>query len=226
MKKILMTPRIEYIDHAWKYFVNESYLKALQPYCVHCLCPLRMDHASELAKDYDALLLCGGYDIASFYFHEALHEQAQLYKRPVDHFDLTLLDAFVKLKKPVLGICRGMQIINVYFGGSICQHFSQSDHERSPHAHSVTVLENTVFAQLLPKQAVVNSYHHQCVNVLGDSLCAAVAAEDGRIEALTHDTLPIIGVQWHPELMEEDCIIPYFIHHFVCEDAISHDPSE
>ena len=76
MKKVLLTPRIEYIDHAWKYFVNESYLHALQPYSLLCLCPLTMNRAIELAQDFDALLLCGGYDIASFYFHEPLHEQA------------------------------------------------------------------------------------------------------------------------------------------------------
>ena len=57
MKKILISPRIEYIDHAWKYFVNESYLRSLQPYPLHCLCPLRMDSVSDLAEEFDALLL-------------------------------------------------------------------------------------------------------------------------------------------------------------------------
>lgn len=112
-----------------------------------------------------------------------------------------------------------MQIINVYFHGTLCQHFEPSTHE-SEHSHPVTVKENTPFAQLLGQDAIVNSYHHQCVKQPGEHLCPAVAAQDGRIEALIHDTLPIIAVQWHPELMENDLIIPYFLQHFVYESAI------
>jgi len=212
MKNILLTPRIEYLDHAWKYFVNESYVLALQPYNVQCLTPLNFTRCDLLAQNSDALIICGGYDIASHYFHAPLHEQAKLYDRPQDDYDFRLLDAFVKAKKPILGICRGLQIINVYFGGTLCQHFAVSKHEESEHRHHVVVSQDSFLQQLLPHQATVNSYHHQCAQTCGNHLKIAAVAQDGRIEALQHDTLPIIAVQWHPEKLHNDRIIPYFIH--------------
>ena len=99
----------------------------------------------------------------------------------------------------MLGICRGIQIINVFFGGTLCQdlpcHAATDGKDRF---HTVY----TVRSPLLPvcgPVCRVNSAHHQAVDALGRGLRAIQWAEDGTVEALCHDCLPIWGVQWHPE---------------------------
>lgn len=226
LKRLLITPRIEYIDNSWKYFVNESYLKALAPYELLLECPLSFHHIDILSEAYDALLVTGGYDIAPHYFNCTLHEQAHLYDRPLDHYDLSFIDAFVRKKKPILGICRGMQLLNVYFNGTLCQHFETALHEEKPHFHHVSPLNNTIFTKLLGSNTWINSYHHQCIDTLGDKLQIGAAASDQRIEAIFHSALPILGVQWHPELLDNDQIIPYFIDQLVYKGATSLFPSE
>lgn len=211
MKKMLISPRIEFIDHAWKYFVNETYIKKLSYYPILPLMPLDLSQLASFCDECDGLLLCGGYDIASFYFQQPRHDQAILYQRDVDSFDFTLLHEFVKRNKPVLGICRGMQVINVYFHGTLCQHFDNTTHEEAEHLHRILPEAHTIFEQLVKPKQIVNSYHHQCVDEIGDHLVIGARSFDGRIEALQHETLPIIGVQWHPELLDDDGILPYFI---------------
>lgn len=215
MKRLLLTPRIEYIDHAWKYFVNESYITALQPYRLLIECPLSFSYTDEIAESCDGLLVTGGYDVAPHYFHQACHKNVHFYERPQDYYDFLLIDAFVKQRKPILGICRGLQLINVYFHGTLCQHFDTASHEEQPHEHRVTPLSDTIFTQLLKQDATINSYHHQCIDHLGEQLHVGVLSSDGRIEAIYHQKLPIIGVQWHPEKLNQDQIIPYFINQLV-----------
>lgn len=215
MKRLLITPRIEYINNAWKYFVNESYITALQPYELLLESPLSFHHVDKLAEQYDGLLVSGGYDIAAHYFNSISHECSQLYQRPLDYYDLSLIDAFVKQKKPILGICRGLQLLNVYFNGTLCQHFDTRLHEEKPHLHHAVPTANGVFAKLIKKDVQINSYHHQCIDVLGEGLKIGATSSDGRIEAIYHERLPIIAVQWHPELLDDDQIIPYFIYQLV-----------
>lgn len=145
-----------------------------------------------------ALLLPGGGDVEPWRYGRGNTASRGL-EPERDTAELMLLERFIAAGKPVLGICRGIQIINVFFGGTLCQdlpcHAATDGKDRF---HTVC----TVRSPLLPvcgPVCRVNSAHHQAVDALGRGLRAIQWAEDGTVEALCHDCLPIWGVQWHPE---------------------------
>ena len=146
---------------------------------------------------YGGLLLTGGGDI-----DPALSDQPDDPRlRPIDvrrdREELALIRAFAAAKKPILGICRGLQLINVAFGGTLRPHID--GHEDAP--HRVDLEAGTRLAALCGDRLLVNSYHHQAVWGLAYHFKASARARDGVIEGLEHEELPILGVQWHPERM-------------------------
>lgn len=210
MKIIGILTRIEYLDHAWKYFCNEPYIEVCQRYHWQPILLCSIQDATRLVSICDALLLPGGYDVASCYFQQPPHPNATTYAKGMDHLEFAMIDAFVKAKKPILGICRGMQTLNVYFKGTLCQDFATKTHEEEPHVHPIKPCPNTIFEQLLLPNSKVNSYHHQCVDELAPCLCLGALSKDHRIEAFVHEEYPIMAIQWHPEKLEDDTILPYF----------------
>ena len=122
--------------------------------------------------------------------------------------DLTekkLLTIAIEHSIPVLGICRGMQFINVYFGGSTMQNIQNEIAANSYHVntqHSVNICDSKASKLLGKDEVIVNSYHHQGVrkNQIAPCLKAiAISSKDKIIEAVYHPKLPIVGIQWHPE---------------------------
>lgn len=169
----------------------------------------------EVGKENcDGLILCGGGDISpTFYGEKNIQSQNIDYNN--DLYEFSLLNQFVQLKKPVLGICRGMQIINVFFGGTLYQHID--NHKNSDGTdlfHTISVKSSFLY-DLYGKSFTVNSCHHQAVNKLGNDL--SVMAHSGEIiEGICHKTLPIIGVQWHPERIENGKkLFDYFIRNLI-----------
>ena len=116
-----------------------------------------------------------------------------------DALEMDLLNLFTSAHRPVLGVCRGMQSVNVFFGGTLVQdlpgHSSVHDSDR---LHSVTAAPS-LLRRLYGERCVVNSSHHQSIDRFGAGLEALQWAPDGTVEALRHRTLPILCVQWHPE---------------------------
>ena len=147
-------------------------------------------------NDYDGLVVPGGVDINPSRYHDS-NTSSRGVNNNLDKQQLAILDKFVKAKKPVLGICRGEQLINVYFGGSLIQHVAG-------HAgiyHDVKNVSGSIMYRLYGKTTKVYSSHHQAVRRLGKGLKITQKANDGTVEAIEHKTLPIFAVQWHPELM-------------------------
>jgi putative glutamine amidotransferase len=150
-------------------------------------------------RDYGALLLPGGADIEPARFGAApLPNGSETFDIRRDELEFAVLEEFLRAGKPVIGICRGMQVINVAFGGTLWQDLpsqygtSHSAPEgKPPLEHKVSFSGGRV--------ELVNSYHHQAADKPGRGIVIAAKSCDGVAEALEHESLPIRAVQWHPE---------------------------
>lgn len=164
--------------------------------------PLVSLNPSDAAR-CDTLLLPGGGDIDPALFGEPDRGSRQI-DGALDRQQLALLDLFVRAGKPVLGICKGMQIINVFFGGTIIQDLPTARHHQyngQDQAHVVHTLPGCLPYTLYGAGSVVNSAHHQGIGRPGRDLTVIQRAPDQVAEAIAHASLPILGVQWHPERM-------------------------
>ena len=154
-------------------------------------------------RQFNALLLPGGADIDPALFYQP-PKGAKNIDRTVDLRQLQTLDAFVKAGKPVLGICKGMQLINIYFGGTLIQHIRTAAIHQSDQGdliHQTWTAKNSFLHEVYGSRFITNSAHHQAVGRLGRGLHIIQETTDHVPEALIHDSLPIIAVQWHPERM-------------------------
>ena len=154
----------------------------------------------------------GAFDIAPSLYGETPREGLGPTKPARTAFEMALLKAALAKHIPVLGICGGMQLINVAFGGTLIQDLSrelpaakshEQKHDRSQPQHPVEVKEGTLAADAFGKgPLMVNSTHHQAVNAVGNGLVVSAVAADGVIEAIESRANGfVMGVQWHPELL-------------------------
>lgn len=182
----------------------DNYIKALEKQGMKPI--VKHDTKSIEYDESDALLLPGGIDIEPKWYNRENVACGQTCSE-LDELQLAWLDRFIELKKPILGICRGHQLINVRFGGTLIQHVENS---RRHAKFSVTCLDRVHMASIFEKDSwleslygkefLINSAHHQAVEKLGEGLIPQLfSSEDGIIEASCHKKLPIWSVQWHPE---------------------------
>ena len=182
--------------------------------------PLNLSYHMNLVDDYvamlDGLLITGGgFDVdPALYGAETVHPTI-LVKHTRTAFELALCKAFLAAGKPILGICGGMQLLNVVFGGTLHQHLPDTfmsaacDINHSPKirailtAHNVNFVAGTKLATLCATEScAVNSVHHQAVDRLGAGLKASAIADDTLIEAFESTEHPfVLGIQWHPEFL-------------------------
>lgn len=153
------------------------------------------------ASPYDGLILPGGGDIDPRLFGQ-LPCGTRFFDPELDRLQLAILEEFVADKKPVLGICKGMQLINIYFGGDMVQHLAASrSHEYAgkDQVHLSAASRGSFLEKLYGEYFAVNSAHHQGVGSPGQCIEYVQFAPDGVVEGLRHGYLPVYGVQWHPE---------------------------
>lgn len=159
------------------------------------------------------LVLSGGEDIDPALYGEEPSPQLGTVNPQRDLSERAALDAAVRREIPVLGICRGHQLLNVYFGGTLCQDIPTEmgtafTHVQitpwGSHHHEVTVEPGSRLAEAVGRERLqINSYHHQAIREVAPGLVVTARAEDGLIEAVESRDHPwIVGVQWHPERHE------------------------
>ena len=162
-------------------------------------------------NSFDGLLLCGGGDVDPSLYGEANNGSYGISKKR-DQMDLACIHSFILEGKPILGICRGIQILNVAFGGSLVQHLSNANSHMAVGGdvyHEVHA--KGILRQLYGRTFMVNCCHHQGIDRLGRGLHPIAFSRDGCIEGIIHQTLPILAVQFHPERMEHGApIFRYF----------------
>tara|TARA_B100001059_G_scaffold127461_1_gene127351 strand:+ start:605 stop:1312 length:708 start_codon:yes stop_codon:yes gene_type:complete len=159
----------------------------------------------------DGLLISGGdFDIdPSFYGQKILSNNVKTILKRTE-FEMHLINLFIQREKPILGICGGSQLINVYFNGSLIQDIKTNINHEQPNprdetSHEIILEENSYFKKINSEKIYVNSAHHQAVDRLGIDLVVDARAPDGIIEAFHHIShCYCLGVQWHPEFLITD----------------------
>ena len=158
----------------------------------------------------DGLLLSGGEDVNPAFYGQTATEKCGKIVPARDHAEMKMLEAFLSTGKPILGICRGEQLMNVFFGGTLHQDIADvatSCHDDYPRKnrgnHEVSVTRGTKLAEIMGQETfLANSLHHQAVDKVAPALILAARSEDGIVEGVEHPAHPFcIGVQWHPEHM-------------------------
>ena len=240
---ILLSPNITDDAPNERMYNNDSYFRAVRAAgAIPLTCgnvidldeplaePYMNDYADELAARSDGMIITGGWDVDPHLYTDNVSEQSR-YDARMDVLDALLLDAFYKAKKPVFGICRGIQFINVHFGGTLIQDIETEKgipnlvhniRAREPvpenffHAHEVEFTEGSELQRIFadcgsPVSAGVNSYHHQALLEIAAGFTVTCVSADGIVEGIESterldpsDPLSpplIFAVQWHPERM-------------------------
>jgi len=210
--KIAITMSIDH-EKIDKDFLYYDYTKFFEQF--NC----QLIYLSNFSQNYEALfdtfkierlILSGGNDLsADFIKQNPLDIRHSSIIR--DTNEQQILNIAIKRKIPVLGICRGMQFINVFFGGTITQNLPNAKDYHIGKNHIISVTDSNFEQTIGKKQFEVNSYHHQGISqeqIAKQLSISSISKKDSNVESLFHPELPIAGIQWHPErnhtIMETD----------------------
>lgn len=221
MKKPIIGILPQYEIETKRIKIEEFYVKAIQKEGgVPIIFPLyqELNDLITLLPMIDGILYPGGPDVSPFYWEEDSTWECRVIQPARDQLEIEFLPFILALKKPILAICRGMQVLNIALGGDIYQdiehrklaninvgHYQKSRGDVP--THYVNVRKDTLLHKIVKTEKItVNSYHHQAINKIAKGLEVAGYSNDGYIEAVTMEEYPfLLGVQWHPEeLYEED----------------------
>ncbi|EGX56472.1 putative glutamine amidotransferase [Streptomyces zinciresistens K42] len=159
-------------------------------------------YAAAAVARLDGLVIAGGPDVEPVRYGAEREPRTGPPAPERDEWELALIDAALGAGVPLLGICRGMQLLNVALGGTLVQHIDgHAERVGVFGGHDVKPVPGTRYAEAVPEAAYVPAYHHQAVDRLGAGLTASAYAADGTVEAVELPSAPwVLGVQWHPEM--------------------------
>mgnify|MGYP005786124783 FL=1 len=198
-------------------FVPQSYIQAIEtfkasPVIIPALLPSH--ELSAYLSLCDGFLFCGGEDVNPVLFNQELHPLSGHTNFLLDVFQIQFMEEVLKTQKPLLAICRGVQILNLARGGSLYQDLTlqpgasichmQKTLSKGDICHQVKIQPGTLLSRILGDSVYTNSYHHQSIRDVGADLVVSARTSDKTIEALEFPDSPyVLGVQWHPEHMYE-----------------------
>ncbi|MFF8194273.1 gamma-glutamyl-gamma-aminobutyrate hydrolase family protein [Streptomyces bobili] len=166
------------------------------------------EHAASVVARLDGLVIAGGPDVEPGRYGAERDPRTGPPARKRDAWELALIEAALAAGVPLLGICRGMQLLNVALGGTLVQHLPGHAEVAGVFGrHAVKPVPGTLYAGLVPEEMSVPTFHHQAVERLGAGLVACAYAGDGTVEAVEIPSGTgggwVLGVQWHPEMGED-----------------------
>lgn len=217
MKPIIIgvTPRINHNDSNTYIRVHRNYIDRLTKLN---MVPIILTPGSDLDSVLDlcdGFLIIGGDDYNPKMYNETNEDNlSKEIDDEIDILDSVIINYAIKNMKPVLGICRGHQAFSAVFGCSLYQDIEKANlsHPVTDKMHEVTKVNNFGLAKELPDKFLTNTFHHQATKTLPNDFIVLFKNHDV-IEAIQHKTLPLIGIQWHPERMntnESNIIFNYF----------------
>jgi len=204
-------------EKSYKNYINWIHAADSTVVCID-MYHLGVDSALKVLETCDGLLLTGGDDINPERYGEKFDSaKCELPDNYRDTLEFALIGKALKLKMPIQGICRGHQMLNAYFGGTLYQDIPKDigttvKHRNPPYKpskHNVTISENSLLNDIVDENTgTVNSNHHQAVNKLAPGLKAVAHSDEGLTESIelidTNGRAYLLGVQWHPEAMSYD----------------------
>lgn len=199
-------------------YVNKDYVDAvIRAGGVPLIIPFSTDKEVIIsqAQLIDGLILSGGHDISPYNYGQEPSQKIGETFPERDTYEMILLEESKKRDIPILGICRGFQLINVAAGGTLYQDLSlipgnilKHDQVSNPtlKTHKVEIKENSVISSIFGKETMVNSFHHQVIDKVANDFIVVAKASDGVVEAIEHKTYKfLVAVQWHPEMLAVEC---------------------
>ena len=199
-------------------YVNKDYVDAvIRAGGVPLIIPFSTDKEVIIsqAQLIDGLILSGGHDINPYNYGQEPSQKIGETFPERDTYEMILLEESKKRNIPILGICRGFQLINVAAGGTLYQDLSLIPGNILKHnqvsnptlkTHKVEIKENSVISSIFGKETMVNSFHHQLIDKVANDFIVVAKASDGVVEAIEHKTYKfLVAVQWHPEMLAVNC---------------------
>lgn len=199
-------------------YVNKDYVDAvIRAGGVPLIIPFSTDKEVIISQTQliDGLILSGGHDINPYNYGQEPSQKIGETFPERDTYEMILLEESKKRNIPILGICRGFQLINVAAGGTLYQDLSLIPGNILKHnqvsnptlkTHKVEIKENSFISSIFGKETMVNSFHHQVINKVANDFIVVAKASDGVVEAIEHKTYKfLVAVQWHPEMLAVNC---------------------